>query len=56
MRIELTNEVVKAITMNCPIDPNASAEECFECCALAGACFEYWTGNNSMNKEESENV
>ena len=56
MRIELTNEVVKAITMNCPLDPNASAEECSEYCALAGACLEYWAGDDSMNKEENKNV
>lgn len=56
MRIELTNEVVKAITMNCPLDPKESGCHCFERCALAGACAEYWTGDDAMNKEDENNV
>lgn len=50
-RIELTNEVVKAITMCCPIK-NGDNDECFARCALAGACLEYWTGDSRMNKGE----
>ena len=56
MRIELTNEIVKAITMACPLRPEDTSEDCFEHCALAGACLEYYTGDDSMNKEESEDV
>lgn len=51
-RIELTNEVVKAITMTCPLAPSEDSEECFAKCALAGACLEYYTGDNSANREE----
>lgn len=50
MRIELTNEIVKAITMNCPLSPNDKAEYCFERCALAGACLEYYTGDDEANR------
>jgi hypothetical protein len=51
-RIELTDEIVKALTMTCPIKPTDSAELCETHCALAGACMEYWTGDDSANKEE----
>jgi hypothetical protein len=51
-RIKLTNEVVKAITMCCPIENNDTSE-CFAKCALARACLEYWTGDNRMNKGEN---
>lgn len=51
-RIELTDEVVKAITMCCPLDPSDSSESCLSRCALAGACLEYYTGDNSENQEE----
>ena len=43
-RIELTDEIVKAITMCCPLAPTDNGENCFKCCALAGACLEYYTG------------
>lgn len=52
MRIELTNEIVKAITMNCPLALDQSTDGCFNHCALAGACFEYYTGDASENKED----
>ncbi len=52
MRIELTDEIVKAITMTCPYIKTGDLRECEEKCALAGACLEYWTGDDSMNKEE----
>ena len=52
MRIELTDEIVKAITMNCPLPKYDLATNCDKHCALAGVCIEYWTGNNSYNKEE----
>lgn len=52
MRIELTNEIVKAITMNCPLKDDDPSLFCFERCALAGACLEYYTGDASKNKEE----
>ena len=52
MRIELTNEIVKAITMNCPLMLDQSSEDCFNHCALAGACLEYYTGDTSENKED----
>ena len=53
-RIELTNEVVKAITLCCPLAPTNSSELCDRRCALAGACLEYWTGDNSQNQEEGK--
>lgn len=53
-RIELTDEVVKAITMCCPLDPSDSSEQCFSRCALAGACLEYYTGDNCQNREEDK--
>lgn len=53
-RIELTNEIVKAITMCCPLDPADNGEKCFGSCALAGACLEYWTGDNCQNKGEDK--
>ena len=52
MRIELTNEIVKAITMNCPLSTGNLATDCNEHCALAGVCLEYWTGDDSCNREE----
>lgn len=51
MRIELTDEVVKAITVNCPVLPGGDDSKCFEQCALAGACLEYYTGDNSQNSD-----
>ena len=56
VRIELTNEVVKAITMNCPLSKEDS-DKCFSRCALAGACLEYWTGDNrcNQNSERADN-
>lgn len=51
-RIELTKEVVKAITMCCPLPPCDEGEKCFAQCALAGACLEYYLGDDSQNKEE----
>ena len=50
MRIELTNEVVKAITMTCPY-LNTDLRNCKQKCALNGACLEYWTGDNSLNND-----
>lgn len=48
MRIELTDEVVKAIeSCKRPISID---------CPLFGACLEYYTGDNSLNKEEEENA
>lgn len=55
-RIELTDEIVKALTMTCPIKPTDSAELCGTHCALAGACMEYWTGDDSANRGEEENM
>lgn len=55
VRIELTDEVVKAITVNCPLSPDDDDSECFARCALAGACMEYWTGNNVANPVKSLN-
>ena len=52
-RIELTNEIVKAITMCCPI-ANGDDTDCFGRCALAGACLEYWTGDDCANKKGSD--
>ena len=54
-RIELTNEIVKAITMCCPLANDDNSEHCFSCCALAGACLEYYTGDNCQNKGEDKN-
>lgn len=56
MRIELTDEIVKAITMSCPLPPEDDSEDCFNHCALAGACLEYWTGDNCRNKEEKGGI
>ena len=50
MRIEITNEIEKAITMVCPISAGDD-RNCFGSCALAGVCLEYWTGDDSENKE-----
>lgn len=50
MRIELTNEIVKAITCCCPLENYDSAETCDKHCALAGACLEYYTGDDSNNQ------
>ena len=50
MRIEITNEIEKAITMACPV-PAGDDRNCFGKCALAGACLEYWTGDDSENKK-----
>ena len=52
VRIELTEEVVKAITMGCPLNPSDNYDKCDERCALAGACLEYYTGDNSCNIEK----
>ena len=52
VRIELTSEIEKAITMACPLAPNEN-KDCFGHCALAGVCLEYWTGDNSANKNEN---
>ena len=49
-RIELTDEVIKAITMCCPLAHDDNTELCDTHCALAGACLEYYTGDNSQNK------
>ena len=53
-RIELTNEIVKAITMCCPLPPTDNSENCFSSCALAGACLEYWTGDNRQNRGDKK--
>lgn len=53
VRIELTNEIEKAITMNCPLPPKDKSN-CFKHCALAGACMEYWTGDDSRNQDEEK--
>ena len=50
MRIELTNEIVKAITCCCPLNDNDTAENCEKHCALAAACLEYYTGDSSENQ------
>ena len=55
MRIELTNEIVKAIEF-CKCPPNENCENKFNYCPLAGACLEYWTGDDSANKEEEEDA
>jgi hypothetical protein len=52
VRIELTNEIEKAITMNCPLKDSDDSSKCFGRCALAGACMEYYTGDDSENREE----
>lgn len=55
VRIELTNEIEKAITMCCPLKDNDTSEKCFERCALAGICMEYYTGDSSKNQDEPKN-
>ena len=54
-RIELTDEVIKAITMCCPLAHDDNTELCDTHCALAGACLEYYTGDDSQNKEREKN-
>lgn len=49
-RIELTEEIRKAITTCCPV-PLDCNQDCSKYCALAGAYLEYYTGDNSYNKE-----
>ncbi len=51
VRIELTDEVVKAITMNCPLSLGDTTDQCEYRCALAGACREYWTDENVYNQD-----
>lgn len=51
-RIELTDEVVKAITMCCPLENDELSEYCDKRCALAGACLEYYTGDKSENPKK----
>ena len=54
MRIELVNEVVKAIEF-CPFREEFSDERALLCenCVLEGACVEYWTGDDSYNQDET---
>ncbi len=53
MRIELVNEVVKAIEF-CPFSKDFSEERAKLCtnCVLMGACIEYWTGDDTENQDE----
>ena len=53
MRIELVNEVVKAIEF-CPFREDFSEERANLCenCVLMGACIEYWTGDDSCNRDK----
>lgn len=51
-RIELTDEVVKAITKCCPLKDDESSVHCDKRCALAGACLEYYTGDQSENPKK----
>lgn len=50
MRIELVNEVVKAVGF-CPLSKDLSEEQTKLCmnCVLMGACIEYWTGDDIEN-------
>ena len=50
MKIELTNEIVKVIEF-CPHLEKTPFEICVNYCPLMGACIEYWTGDDSKNKE-----
>ena len=54
MRIELVNEVVKAIEF-CPFREDFSEEREKLCmnCVLMGACMEYWTGDASCNQNKT---
>lgn len=54
VRIELTNEIEKAITMNCPLKDSDDSSKCFERCALTGACMEYYTGDSSENQNNEK--
>ena len=49
-RIELTNEIEKVITL-CPKLITENEDNCFEHCPLAGACLEYWTGDDNWNQD-----
>lgn len=52
MRIELTNEIAKAIEYCQFLKNDTVSDICKKYCPLSGACLEYWTGDNSLNKEE----
>lgn len=51
MKIELTDEVVKAIE-SCKRPISTDCENVDTYCPLFGACLEYYTGDDSANKEE----
>ncbi len=51
MKIEITEHIAN-IFENCPfmVEENKPyANDCFEHCPLAGACLEYWLGDDSEN-------
>lgn len=49
MRIEITKQIA-SILEKCPFgDVDCWRDDCFEHCPLAGACLEYFTGDNSEN-------
>lgn len=53
MRIELTNEIVKAIEF-CPYLDEENGNKCRDRCPLINACYEYWTGDDQYNKDEED--
>jgi hypothetical protein len=55
MRIEISKEIADVIH-HCAntkvLDDDETMKFCDKFCPLGGACLEYWTGDDSLNKEE----
>lgn len=51
MKIIITDEIEKVLT-NCPYRSTENPEDCENHCPLIGVCMEYWTGDDSANRED----
>lgn len=53
MRIELTDQIKTILLTNCGLKGAKwpDSEQCKNC-VLNGVCLEYWTGDDSLNKED----
>lgn len=53
MRIELTDQIKMILLTNCGLKGAKwlDSEQCKNC-VLNGVCLEYWTGDDSLNKED----
>ena len=55
MRIEISKEIANIIQCCANtkvLDDDETMKFCDKFCPLGGACLEYWTGDDSLNKEE----